>query len=71
MNWECRLYGKINIQSGAIRRVNRRFDGSGDVCAAALRELFRRQDGGEPWYGDAVTVVTPLGQKVIVYVPYP
>jgi len=71
MNWECRLYGKINIQSGAIRRVDRKFDGSGDVYAAALRELSKRKDQGEPWYGDAVTVITPLGQKLIVEVPYP
>lgn len=71
MKWPCDMVGRINVQSGAVRVVRRRFDGAGDVRAAALAELAKRRDGGAPWYGDAVLVTTPLGQTVIVDVPYP
>ena len=69
--WPCEMDGRINIQSGAVRVVRRRFNGAGDVRAAALAELHKRKDGGAPWYGDAVRVITPLGHVVIVDVPYP
>jgi hypothetical protein len=71
MIWPCRLEGRINIQSGAIRRVSRLFDGAGGVEPAARHALAKRKDGGSPWYGDAVTVTTPLGEKVQVDIPWP
>jgi hypothetical protein len=72
MIWPCRLKGRINVQSGAIRRVNRLFDGAGDVNAAAREVLAKRKDKGSPWYGDdTVTLTTPLGQRVQVDIPWP
>ena len=71
MKWPCLLEGEINIPSGAKRVVRRRFDGAGDVRGKALAELRRRSDGGAPWFGDTVMVTTPLGQRVVVNVPWP
>ena len=52
------------------KTVRRYFDGAGDVYAAAITELRKRKDKGDPWKGDAVNVITPLGQKVVVEIHY-
>lgn len=71
MKWPCRMQGSINKIDGKIARVDRIFEGAGDVRAAALITLAKRKDKGSPWYGDAIEVITPLGQTVIVEVPWP
>lgn len=71
MKWECQLIGKINTIDGKVRTVNRYFDGSGDVVSKARECLAKRKDKGAPWYGDAVMVITPLSQRVIVDIPWP
>ena len=70
-SFPCFLVGRINIQSGKVRKVHRCFDGSGDIKTKALECLQRRIDNGTPWYGDAVIAITPLGQRVSVDVPWP
>lgn len=71
MIWQCSLSGRIRLPNGKVRTVERFFDGAGDVRGKALEELQRRKDRGSPWYGDFVYVTTPLGQLVIVNVPWP
>jgi hypothetical protein len=34
------------------------------MARAVLRALARRRDGGRPFIGDALEVLTPLGQRV-------
>lgn len=71
MKWPCLLIGRTHLPSGRVRTVDRLFDGAGDVKAKAMAELAKRRDKGAPWYGDAVTVITPLGQRVIVEIQWP
>jgi len=71
MRWDCLLFGRIHLPNGKIREVHRYFDGGGDVKNKAIAELLKRRDRGSPWYGDAVYVLTPLGKKIIVDVPWP
>lgn len=66
----CFMYGEVHTMDGKRKMVRRYFDGSGNVYAAALQELYKRKDKGSPWRGDAVNVITPLGQRVIVEVPH-
>jgi len=70
MKFACFMYGNINTIDGKRKTVRRYFDGAGDVYQLALQELQKRKDKGYPWKGDAVNVITPLGQKVIVEVPW-
>lgn len=70
MKWRCYMYGSINTIDGRKVTVNSYFDGAGDVHQAAIRELAKQKDGGAPWKGDAVKVITPLGQRVIVDIPH-
>lgn len=69
--WVCLMRGRIHSQDGRLHVVNRFFDGSGDIKAAARACLAQRKDKGAPWYGDAVEVTTPLGTHVTVDVPWP
>jgi len=69
--WICRLVGRTHTQDGKLHRVERLFDGGGDVEGKARACLAQRRDRGAPWYGDAVHVITPLGQCVTVEIPWP
>lgn len=66
-----RLVGEINIASGAVRKVDRRFNGLGALENAVISELQKRRDSGSPWYGDAINVIKPNGEIVSVNVPWP
>ena len=68
------LVGNVTKIDGKQAKCRRWFDGSGslaDTLFAAVNELYRRKDGGAPWFGDSVKVITPSGYEIEVGIPWP
>ena len=67
MVWPCKLSGVTHTMAGKRRTVNATIDGAGDVVGAVYEYMSKRRSAWE-WYGEEVTAVTPLGQRVHVMI---
>jgi len=47
-------------QNGRHATIDRTVEGYGDLAGAVYRALQSRPDRGRPWWGDEITVITPL-----------
>lgn len=65
MTWPCTVIAETHHPSGRPVRMRRVVDGAGSVEAVMQSALSARKDKGAWFRGDAVTAITPLGQRVI------
>lgn len=67
--WRCRLMAAETFPDGRQRKIDKAFDGSGDVYAAATAALRSRRDKGRGWEGCGAMIYTPLHNLLCLIEP--
>jgi len=62
--WPCRVHAITHHPSGRRVVCSRRFEGAGDVVAAALASICARRGGPHKFLGCEIIITTPLGQRL-------